>query len=254
MRLTPACLLTTAALLTRTPPPCMMATDADALDPTRDDPWKIIGIERGADMSELRRAYRRKARTLHPDVSSDPEAATKFRRLVAAFETLSDDVKRSAYETQRKRSSAKSRAQRAWDDLNRRASSSSSSSSSGSSWGAKGATAEDRPAGSRREAEARTREESDRRRQRWREIAFEEIFREHMPLDYSVSSPARAAFVAELEVAVQTFVRRQQQGGGGGRGSGSGSAGAAAAPAAAAADGRREAPTRRSASSWRCSS
>lgn len=147
----------------------MMSVDTDGLDPSRDCPWEIVGAPRTATKEEVRKAYRRRARTLHPDVSTDPEAGAKFRRLVAAFEVLSDENRRVQFESQRKRSSARSRAQRAWDDLNRRASDSASTRNAG------GSTSAQRPAGSRREAEARTREESDRRRERWREISFEEV-------------------------------------------------------------------------------
>ena len=132
----------------------------------------------------------------------NPEAASAFRRLVAAFEILSDASKRGSYETQRKRSSARTRAQAAWEDLNRKA-----------SGGGSGYTsASERPAGSRREAEAKTpetREQSERRRQRWREIQFEEVFREHMPLEYGGGASERIAFAAALEVAVQSFVRKE---------------------------------------------
>ena len=172
-----------------------MASEDD-IDMSRDDLYEIVGCERTATREEIRRAYRRKARQLHPDVTGDPNSAKAFRRLVAAFETIMDESKRGAYETQRKRSSARSRAEAAWENMNKRASYSSP-------------PPPPRPAGSRREAEARTREESEKRRMRWREIQYEEIFREHMPLDYSASSADRAAFVAELELAVQRFTRRE---------------------------------------------
>ena len=49
--------------------------------------------------------------------------------------------------------------------------------------------------------------ESERRRMRWREMSFEETFRENMPLGYAASPAERAAFVAAMETAVRTFVR-----------------------------------------------
>lgn len=167
------------------------------------DLYDIVGVPRTATIAEIRRAYRQKARTIHPDVSDDPDSAEAFRRLVDAFETLIDTSKRGAYESQRKRQSARSRAQAQWDSVNKRAS------SGGSAQGAAGSAASERPAGSRREAEARSREDSERRRERWRGVNFEEIWREHMPLSYAVSEAQRAAFVASLEVAVQSFVRKQ---------------------------------------------
>lgn len=179
-----------------------MASEDD-IDMSRDDLYEIVGCERTATREEIRRAYRRKARQLHPDVTGDPNSAKAFRRLVAAFETIMDESKRGAYETQRKRSNARERAERQWNDVSRRGWSSSSSSS----------TASERPAGSRREAEAASKEESERRRQRWREMAFEDIWRDHMPLDYDASRAAagRVAFVSALEVTVQAFVRGKGQ-------------------------------------------
>eukprot|EP00966_Prymnesium_polylepis_P220942 5110584-Prymnesium_polylepis.1 len=58
------------------------------------DPYTILGIAMGASADVIKKAYRARAKQLHPDVSAasghNPvEAARKFRELVAAFETLS---------------------------------------------------------------------------------------------------------------------------------------------------------------------
>ena len=179
-----------------------MVDDVDELDPSVDDPFRIVGVPRDATRDEIKRAYRRRARNIHPDVSDDPDATRQFRRLVVAFETLMDESRAATFETQRKRSSARSRAQRQWDDMY----------SGSGSRGSQSASYTDRPAGSRREAEQRTREESEKRRRRWREMAFEEVWREHMPLDYEAtrSQFQRVDFVAALEVAVQAFVRERK--------------------------------------------
>lgn len=79
-------------------PTRMMSVDAEPLDPRFDDMWEIVGAGRSASKAELRQAYRRKARTLHPDVSADPDAPLQFRRLSTAFEMLMDDSKRLAFE------------------------------------------------------------------------------------------------------------------------------------------------------------
>ena len=168
-----------------------------------DDPWTIIGAPRTATRQEIRKAYRSKARKLHPDVSGDPNTAEEFVRLVEAFETLMDETKRGSAERRARTSSARERANAKWDEMNRRAGYSSSSS------------ARDRPAGSRRQAEKATREQSERRRMRWREIAFEDMWRNHMPLGYEERriESQRAAFIASLEVAVQAFARGERQSG-----------------------------------------
>jgi len=57
------------------------------------DPWKELGIERGADPSEVRQAYLRKAREVHPDTSRgalpDGEAEERMLRPHPAQTTLS---------------------------------------------------------------------------------------------------------------------------------------------------------------------
>ena len=44
------------------------------------DPYAVLGVRAGADVQEVRRAYRRRARELHPDVCDAPDAAEQFRR------------------------------------------------------------------------------------------------------------------------------------------------------------------------------
>jgi len=161
----------------------MLAANNDDLQPN-DDLYEIIGAPKTATNEELRKAYRRRARTLHPDVPGGDAKA--FRRLVAAFETLMDQAKRAAWDTRRKRSSARERAQRQWEDGGRD----------------RGAG---RPAGSRWQAERRgadSREQSERRRKSWRKNAFESIWRENMPLDSVANEAQRAAFIQALEDVV----------------------------------------------------
>ena len=63
------------------------------------DPYGALGVARGAADDEIKSAYRRRARDLHPDVNhSDPDAGEKFKELAAAYELLSDPLKRSAYD------------------------------------------------------------------------------------------------------------------------------------------------------------
>ena len=52
------------------------------------DPNELLGIAPGASEEEIRKAFRRKAKTVHPDVSDAPDAAEQFTRLKAAHDLL----------------------------------------------------------------------------------------------------------------------------------------------------------------------
>ena len=58
------------------------------------DYYGTLGVERDAGPDQIKRAYRRLARELHPDVNPDPAAQEKFREVSVAYEVLSDPEKR----------------------------------------------------------------------------------------------------------------------------------------------------------------
>ncbi len=58
----------------------------------------MLGVERDADADVIKKAYRRLARQLHPDVNPDPETQDRFKEVTAAYEVLSDPQKRAAYD------------------------------------------------------------------------------------------------------------------------------------------------------------
>src|SRR5207247_9749727 len=57
------------------------------------------GVPRGADQAQIKKAFRRLARELHPDVNRhDPEAEEKFKEAAEAYEVLTDDERRAVYD------------------------------------------------------------------------------------------------------------------------------------------------------------
>jgi DnaJ-class molecular chaperone len=63
------------------------------------DYYEILGVGRDADKAEVKTAFRRLARELHPDVNDhDPEAEEKFKAAAEAYEVLSDPERRRAYD------------------------------------------------------------------------------------------------------------------------------------------------------------
>ena len=65
---------------------------------TMRDCYEVLGVPRTASAAEIRRAYRKKAKLLHPDVTHSQEDAGAFRELVQAYETLTDARSRGIFD------------------------------------------------------------------------------------------------------------------------------------------------------------
>jgi molecular chaperone DnaJ len=63
------------------------------------DYYEVLGLGRGADETEIKKAFRRLARVLHPDTNTDdPQAEEKFKEAAEAYEVLSDPDRRRQYD------------------------------------------------------------------------------------------------------------------------------------------------------------
>lgn len=67
--------------------------------PAKRDYYEVLGVEKGAEQAEIKRAYRKMAMQFHPDRNPDnPEAEERFKEAAEAFEVLSDQDKRRLYD------------------------------------------------------------------------------------------------------------------------------------------------------------
>ena len=63
------------------------------------DPYEVLGVSKGASQEDIKKAYRKLAKKLHPDSNKkDPKAATKFAELNGAYEIVGDDDKRKKFD------------------------------------------------------------------------------------------------------------------------------------------------------------
>ena len=63
------------------------------------DPYSVLGVSKSASAADIKGAYRKLAKKLHPDANkSDPKAASRFSELNAAYEIVGDDDKRKAFD------------------------------------------------------------------------------------------------------------------------------------------------------------
>jgi molecular chaperone DnaJ len=62
------------------------------------DHYEALGVTRDATEDQIKKAYRRLARELHPDVNDAPEAQERFKTVTHAYEVLSDAEERRRYD------------------------------------------------------------------------------------------------------------------------------------------------------------
>src|SRR6202161_1030606 len=63
------------------------------------DPYDLLGVARDASQQDIRKAYRRLAKKLHPDLNpGDKDAQRKFQQLSAAYDIVGDEKKRARFD------------------------------------------------------------------------------------------------------------------------------------------------------------
>ena len=62
------------------------------------DYYLVLGVERGANLNKIKKAYRTVIKKYHPDITRTKESTTRFLEIKEAYETLSDEAKREKYD------------------------------------------------------------------------------------------------------------------------------------------------------------
>jgi DnaJ-class molecular chaperone len=80
-----------------------------SLSPAMSDPYATLQVDRRATQDEIKRAYRKLAKELHPDLHpNNPASARRFKDITAAYDVLSDEAKRRRYDHELKQAAAAS--------------------------------------------------------------------------------------------------------------------------------------------------
>ncbi len=67
------------------------------------DHYAALGVTPGATLADIKKAFRQQASLHHPDKNTSANAPARFRAVQAAYDVLSDDAKRQAYDDNRRR-------------------------------------------------------------------------------------------------------------------------------------------------------
>jgi DnaJ-class molecular chaperone len=65
--------------------------------------YAALGLKSDASLADIKKAFRQKASQFHPDRNTAEDAPARFRAVQEAYEVLSDDAKRQAYDDNRRR-------------------------------------------------------------------------------------------------------------------------------------------------------
>lgn len=79
------------------------------------DHYTALGLGSAATLADIKKAFRQKASQYHPDRNTDDTAPARFRAVQQAYDVLSDDAKRQAYDDNRRRNLLDDPAQTASD-------------------------------------------------------------------------------------------------------------------------------------------
>jgi molecular chaperone DnaJ len=83
------------------------------------DFYVVLGVTRGADVNKIKKAYRRIAKEHHPDITHSQAGAEKLIEVREAYETLTDESRRRAYDAQLKRQGSSVTVSRAPDIISK---------------------------------------------------------------------------------------------------------------------------------------
>lgn len=67
------------------------------------DHYAVLGLPSSATLADIKKAFRVQASAWHPDRNPDPQAPARFRAVQSAYEVLSDEAQRQAYDDNRRR-------------------------------------------------------------------------------------------------------------------------------------------------------